>query len=61
METPEQLMPPPSVNGAASMSNGRSDGLSTEYMAQEQLQNHNQNHIDSNIETDAQPISAGKV
>jgi len=53
METPEQLMPPPSTNGATSMSNGHTDGSSAQSTAQDQQQ------FDANSQNQAQSISAG--
>ena len=57
METPEQLMPPPSTDGAASMINGHADDLATQYTASGQLQK--QNDIEAVAQNEAQAISAG--
>jgi len=57
METPEQLMPPPSTNGATSMSNGHTDGSSAQSTAQGRTQD--QQQFDANSQNQAQSISAG--
>ena len=59
-ETPEQLMPPPAINGAASMSNGQSDGAPTNHAVNDQMQNQLQNQPLADAQSESQSISAGR-
>jgi len=57
MDIPEQLMPPPATNGAASMSNGQMRSLPAQLPAHTEMQEQNQSHFYP--PNGAQLISAG--
>ena len=59
MNASEQSMPPPTTNGAVSVSNGHDDAVSTQVPIQSQSQNQNQFGIAAQDEP--QSISAGNL
>ena len=61
METPAQLMPPPAINGAASMSNGQSDSAPMNNTANDESQNQVQYQPPADADNNHQSISAGNI